>query len=62
MVHIVSVSNFDVKLKVVGSGVYKVALRRDGNSLDGECFCPAFENFSPCKHIAATDFALIQYN
>ncbi|AAW70839.1 Predicted protein [Wolbachia endosymbiont strain TRS of Brugia malayi] len=61
MVHIVSVSNFDVKLKVVGSGVYKVTLRHDGNSLDGECFCPAFD-FGPCKHIAATDFALIQYN
>ncbi|WP_265034414.1 MULTISPECIES: SWIM zinc finger family protein [unclassified Wolbachia] len=62
MVHIVSVSDFDVKSKVVGSGVYKVTLRRNGNSLNGECSCPAFENFGPCKHMAATGFALIQYN
>ncbi|AWW50873.1 SWIM zinc finger family protein [Wolbachia endosymbiont of Folsomia candida] len=62
LVRIISVSDFDVKSKVVGSRVYKVILKHNDQCLDGECSCPAFENFGPCKHIAATGFALIQYN
>ncbi|WP_369408750.1 SWIM zinc finger family protein [Wolbachia endosymbiont of Pentalonia nigronervosa] len=62
MVHIISVKDYCVKSKVVGSGVYRVTLRYGGKHLDGECSCPAFENWGPCKHMAATGFALIQYN
>ncbi|WP_265036304.1 SWIM zinc finger family protein [Wolbachia endosymbiont (group A) of Anomoia purmunda] len=62
LVRIISVSDFDVKSKVVGSRVYKVTLKYNGQCLGGECSCPAFENFGPCKHMAATGFALIQYN
>jgi len=30
--------------------------------LSGNCTCPAFEDFGPCKHIAATAFAVIAHN
>ncbi|WP_395463205.1 SWIM zinc finger domain-containing protein [Wolbachia endosymbiont of Cantharis cryptica] len=59
-VQIVSVNESQAKSKVVGSNVYRITLKHDGPFLSGKCSCPAFVYFGPCKHIAATGFALIE--
>ncbi|WP_264328779.1 SWIM zinc finger family protein [Wolbachia endosymbiont (group A) of Andrena hattorfiana] len=58
-VQIISVNESQAKSKVVGSNVYRVTLKHDGPLFSGTCFCPAFCYFGPCKHMAATGFALI---
>jgi len=42
-----------------GSRVYKVNLTFENHRLRGRCTCPAFADFGPCKHIAATAFAMM---
>ncbi|MEL6539206.1 MAG: SWIM zinc finger family protein [Bacteroidota bacterium] len=49
-----------VKAQVLGSTMYEVTLRLINKRLSGECNCPAFEDFGPCKHIAATGLALLK--
>ncbi|MEY2392910.1 SWIM zinc finger family protein [Wolbachia endosymbiont of Tettigetta isshikii] len=59
---IISVNESKSKSKVVGSTVYQVTLWYDGPLLGGECSYPAFVYYGPCKHMAATGFALIYLN
>ncbi|WCR59309.1 MAG: hypothetical protein PG978_000745 [Wolbachia endosymbiont of Ctenocephalides felis wCfeF] len=61
-VQIISVNESQSKSKVVGSTVYQVTLWYDGPLLGGECSYPAFVYYGPCKHMAATGFALINFN
>jgi uncharacterized Zn finger protein len=60
MVQLVSVVSNCVKARVVGNRVYNVILILKNSELDGECTtCPAYEDFGPCKHMAATAFAVM---
>ncbi len=43
----------------IGTSVYKVTLFRKKNALAGNCTCPAFIDFGPCKHLAATGLAYL---
>lgn len=61
LVHFVTTSDSVVKSKVVGTSVYEVELRYEDHYLIGECSCPAFSKFGPCKHMAATGLAFIQH-
>lgn len=42
-----------------GNRVYKIKLTINGRKLEGYCTCPAFVDFGPCKHIAATALAVM---
>lgn len=46
-----------VLAQVTGTEDYRTELRGYGNSIDGECSCPAFEQFGFCKHMVATALA-----
>lgn len=61
-VKILSITDHKVKAKISGTIIYKVELTLKDDFLDGDCSCPAFENFDPCKHIAATGLAVIAFN
>ncbi len=61
MIKISSVSEVEVKAKVLGSVVYAVELFLKNEQLDGRCSCPAFHDIGPCKHIAAVGIALIAH-
>ncbi len=41
-----------------GTRVYRTRLFRERGKLAGDCTCPAFAGFGPCKHIAAMARAL----
>jgi len=60
LVELLSITSTQVKASAMGTRLYKVALMREGNFLKGTCSCPAFEDFGPCKHMAATGFAVMQ--
>ncbi|WP_237342962.1 SWIM zinc finger family protein [Wolbachia endosymbiont of Folsomia candida] len=60
MVQIVSVNESHAESNVTGSSVYQVTLKHNGQYLTGKCSCPALGYCGPCKHMAATCFALIQ--
>lgn len=59
LVQLISVSESSVKSRVVGTRIYKVVITLQGEKLDGDCSCPAFDDFGPCKHMAATLFAVM---
>ena len=59
VVSITSIKGSSVKSEVVGSHEYQVTLKHNGQYLDGKCSCPAYKYYGPCKHMAATGFALI---
>lgn len=61
MVKIRTVSDADVEADCIGTRRYRVALALKGGKLTGKCSCPAFEDFGPCKHMAATAFATIAH-
>ena len=61
MIKISSVSEREVKAKVLGSVVYAVELFLAKEGIDGRCSCPAFHDIGPCKHIAAVGIALIAH-
>lgn len=61
LIDLISIKPHQIKAHAVGTRVYKVTLNRRDGKINGNCSCPAFEDFGPCKHIAATGFALIQY-
>ena len=61
MIKISSISEREVKAKVLGSVVYAVELFLAKEGLDGRCSCPAFYDIGPCKHIAAVGIALIDH-
>lgn len=60
-VKLISVLSNQVKARVIGTRLYQVVLSRKGSHLVGTCNCPAVEDFGPCKHIAATGFALLAH-
>lgn len=62
LVKISSMSDTWIKGKIVGTNVYAVKLEYKQNELSGTCSCPAFEQFGPCKHLAALGLALLAYN
>jgi len=53
------VSDNRVQATCSGERVYKTTLTEQGGHLDGDCTCPTFEDFGPCKHIAATALAVM---
>ncbi len=62
MVALTSIGDNKISAESVGSRLYKINMRFKNGSLRGNCTCPAFESFGPCKHMAATGFALIAHN
>jgi uncharacterized Zn finger protein len=62
LVKISSMSDTWIKGKIVGTNVYAVKLEYKHNELSGICSCPAFEQFGPCKHLAALGLALLAYH
>ncbi len=54
---VVILDRFDEKSaqgRVAGTQVYRVALNTiKTNELSGDCSCPAFQDYGPCKHLAA---------
>jgi uncharacterized Zn finger protein len=53
------VTDMNVRASCTGSRVYAVELSLRNGRFEGKCTCPAFDDFGPCKHIAATAFAAI---
>jgi len=56
-VEILSIKPRRVLAQVAGTEDYRTELRGDGEDIDGECSCPAFEDFGFCKHMVATGLA-----
>ena len=56
---VVSRTTDSAKIRVSGSRLYTVNLSRKHGQLCAKCTCPAYTDFGPCKHIAASVFALI---
>jgi tetratricopeptide (TPR) repeat protein len=52
-VEILSLDPERVLARVVGSTAYRTLLIGRGSELDGECSCPAFEDWGFCKHMVA---------
>ncbi|MFB9952302.1 SWIM zinc finger domain-containing protein [Rhizobium puerariae] len=61
MVEIVTSGPGNVTSRCAGTQLYKVELGLIGGQLTGNCNCPAFADFGPCKHMAATAFAAIAH-
>lgn len=59
MVELISVSAEKVTARCAGTRIYKTLLELDHGKLVGECTCPAFEDFGPCKHRAAVAHAVM---
>ena len=57
-----SIDANQVEASCVGNRVYQVSLTLNAGRLSGNCTCPAFEDFGPCKHIAATTFSVMAHN
>lgn len=60
MVELLKVTDTKATAKCLGTRMYKVELELDDGKLVGECTCPAFEDFGPCKHMAAVAHAVRQ--
>lgn len=60
MVELLKVTDTIVTATCLGSRMYRVELELDDGKLVGECTCPAFEDFGPCKHMAAVAHAVRQ--
>jgi tetratricopeptide (TPR) repeat protein len=56
-VEILSIKPRRVLAQVAGTEDYRTELRGDGEDIEGECSCPAFEDFGFCKHMVATGLA-----
>jgi tetratricopeptide (TPR) repeat protein len=56
-VEILSIKPRRVLAQVAGTEDYRTELRGDGEDIDGECSCPAFEDLGFCKHMVATGLA-----
>lgn len=54
-----SVTDREANAYCIGGQVYSVRLTLSRRRLGGQCTCPAFGNFGPCKHIAAVALAVI---
>lgn len=60
VVKIITLQETSVKARIVGSCVYNVTLIFKNKTLTGTCSCPAFSDFGPCKHMAATCMAVLE--
>jgi uncharacterized Zn finger protein len=60
-ISLLSVKDNHVKAKALGTSFYSITLTLIQDQLDGTCSCPAFSEFGPCKHLAATGFAVMAY-
>jgi len=56
-VQILSLSPKRVLAQVAGTEDYRTVLTGRGTDIDGECSCPAFEDWGFCKHMVATALA-----
>jgi uncharacterized Zn finger protein len=59
MVQLLDNSSHHVSASCAGTRLYRVELAMAGSRLSGTCNCPAFSDFGPCKHMAATALACI---
>ena len=59
LVKLMSVQSNAVKARIAGTRVYTVSLTLKSTTIGGGCSCPAFTDFGPCKHMAATCFAVL---
>ncbi|MCC2609676.1 MULTISPECIES: SWIM zinc finger family protein [Rhizobium/Agrobacterium group] len=57
LVEIISFQADKVTSRCAGTRLYRVELVMKDSQLTGQCTCPAFSDFGPCKHMAATAFA-----
>lgn len=57
-VDLLSVEPNRVLAQVEGSEDYQVELHGRGKTFDGECSCPAFEDWGTCKHMVAVALAV----
>lgn len=51
---IIDLSAAQVREQVSGTEDYRTTVTGRGVDIGGDCSCPAFSDFGPCKHIAAT--------
>lgn len=58
-VKIKKIENNKVRAVVLGSFPYTVTLKIEKNDIGGRCSCPAYDNYGPCKHMAATTLVLL---
>ncbi len=56
-VQILAIEPKRVLASVAGTEDYRVVLTGQGDAIDGECSCPAFEDQGFCKHMVATALA-----
>jgi uncharacterized Zn finger protein len=57
-VEILSIESARVLARVAGTEDYRTVLTGRGKAIDGECSCPAFEDFGFCKHMVAAALAV----
>jgi uncharacterized Zn finger protein len=62
MVGLEKITTKSIVAYVVGNNIYTVHIEEVHNRLTGTCTCPAYTDFGPCKHMAATCFARMQLN
>ena len=56
-VRILTINARQVLAEVEGTEDYRTRLSGSGEDIDGECSCPAFEDWGFCKHMVATALA-----
>ena len=59
MIQFSEINAANISAKCVGTHVYLVNLSFKKDQLQGDCDCPAFDKFGPCKHMAALAYATI---
>jgi uncharacterized Zn finger protein len=57
LVTIIDMNAARVRAQVSGRENYRTTVTGSGAEIGGDCSCPAFSDFGPCKHIAATALA-----
>jgi uncharacterized Zn finger protein len=57
MIEIETVTPQSITAIAIDSGIYKIYVQQVDNSLTGNCTCPAYRDFGPCKHMAAACLA-----
>lgn len=60
MVELLNITDSNVTAQCLGTRMYQIKLELDDGKLVGECTCPAFRDFGPCKHMAAVAHAIRQ--
>lgn len=60
MVGLEKITTRSITATVIGTGIYTVFVQEAGNSIIGNCSCPAYQDFGPCKHMASACLAYLQ--